>query len=1546
MAVTEDLLVRLQVDASGVLKGAKLVGKAFEGVGDEAQDSEKKVSKFEKGLEKAELSIIAVNQALQLMSAAFSQVGRVVGTFTNGFADFESALIGVQKTTNISGENLQQFGRDMQDLSEQIPVAANELLNIAQNAGQLGVAQRDIADFTETVAKIGFATDLSSEQAAQAFARILTVTGEGTANIDRFASVIVALGNNFAATESEITRVATEMANATAQFNLGSTNVLGLSTALKAMGQQAQLAGSVVGKSLRTINQIITEGSGPVFNQLAELTGMTGEQLQKTFKDDATAVFEAFIGGLNRIQESNGNVSQALETFGLKGDEVNKVLPSLAANADVLTSALKLARGEADLTAEELERIGALNVEAGNAFESLRAQITVAENSISNLVASLGEALAPAIRVILELFIDFVQFTKDIADGLVNMGLPGTIIAVTGLSTAIAAMVTVAIIPAVIALKSMAAAVGLTVAGIKAFAVAGAVVAAKVIAITAAVAALVAGIEILIRNWDEITRFIGVAIDEIFKLFEELTDAFLAIFADHAIISAIFEGIATTIRVHVDLIAMLFNGLVDFFTTPFTRLEAAADASISFVAQLFDAWLTGLLAPFKGLVTIIDTVFNVDIVNIIQDAFNTILQAIVGPAIEQFNKIVGKISEFADIGLQKVEVSFERIAAQAEDTGRRIDTGFTGDAIESVADQIAAFRGEAKSAEAQAAVTAVEMQNLQASLGGTGEVLSESEQRMAVLNTTLKDVAVSTADVTEKTEQLGTTTVKTEAEIKAAETAAKAAAKEREKAIKQLADANKQLAADIKLAGAAESEVIAHNLAARMEELNQLEQTIGMTEELATARALAVAEADTAMLMLQKEATAELLEMNEALALDAEMFDMDREERIEKLAQLEMERLNTSLAQLEAQGLANDEIREQVALQKKLIQERADQETGSRPLDMLQSAGMGAMMAFDPASIDQLTGIVDSVTDFPTKLLESLTKLDEALIRFLDEFPNAFAKLAQRLGPILQSIISKLPEVAVTFIQTIVKNLPAIVQGLVMGIKEIAKVLPDLLIGIFENVGPLVEALAEAMPIIAVALIEAVIDLFASGAALEIAISLTKALVFTLPIALTRGLIRGLGKALPGVFGKAGLSFLKPISSFFDGDKMFKAFEPVINALKPVAELFKKAFNLWITPARILFERVIKPILLSVHALFKALFDKTLRPILEGFVVAARIVFEQVIKPIFEGWVMINRVLFEQVVKPIFEGIVMGLTVLFEQVIKPIFDAWVQFNTILFNEVVKPIFEAFVGGLTALFNEVIKPVFDGIVAGFQGVADFFSRIEQELDNFVSSLTSPIDGLTNAVENFKSPADGLKKAMELIRQPMMSLRSGFNFIESPLKTLSRALNSIGGPMKSLAKALEAFDFGGLGGALGGGGGGGIISGAVGGTGGAIISTATGGLLAKGGIVEEQIRYLQNGGNVIPFTPRGSDTVPAMLTPGEFIINRPAVNAIGEPFLKALNTGSVPVNQNINVTLNIETRGQQLDEAFIKQRVMPAAVEAVKRASLDRKFTMSARGLRTT
>lgn len=357
-----------------------------------AKDFLEEIDKVKKKTEDLEKVFDKVAKA---SAAAFAGFTAVIAGVTKSFANYETALVGVGKTTNISGDSLKKFGKEFQALASTIPISTNELLGIAQAAGQLGVeGEKNLLKFTETIAKLGVATDLTGEEAATSLTRILNVTNEGIESIDTFGSVIVALGNNFAATESEIVRVTTEVARSTTVFGVSAAEAAALGTALKSVGVQAQLGGSAVGRAFREIDASIREG-GTSLQNLASITGIAADQLQSTFAEDSTAVFQAFINGLGEIQAAGGSTTEALEAFGLSGDEINKVLPVLAKNSELVGEALALA-------GQEAKNATALNEEAAKAFDTLASEAQLVRNNFTDVATNIGEQLAPAITGLLK----------------------------------------------------------------------------------------------------------------------------------------------------------------------------------------------------------------------------------------------------------------------------------------------------------------------------------------------------------------------------------------------------------------------------------------------------------------------------------------------------------------------------------------------------------------------------------------------------------------------------------------------------------------------------------------------------------------------------------------------------------------------------------------------------------------------------------------------------------------------------------------------------------------------------------------------------------------------------------------------------------------------------------------------------------------------------------------------------------------------------------------------------------------------------------------
>ncbi|MBI9110300.1 phage tail tape measure protein [Maridesulfovibrio ferrireducens] len=357
-------------------------------------------------------SLGAVHSRVFSLGTAIAGLGVGLGLThaVNSFASMDRGLIGVQKTTNLTDKEIQKLGLNIQQITTELPLTTEELLGIAQAAGQLGVqGSSNILKFTRTVGMLGTATDLKGDEAATTLARLLNVTGETADEVDVLGSVIVALGNNMATTESEIAFMATEVGQATSTFGVSSAQAAALGATLRSLGVRAELGGSAVGRVFRAIDASIRSG-GESLKYLEKMTGQTGEQLKRTFATNSTTVFKQFIEGLGTVINSGGSAASTLEKFGLKGEEILKVMPTLALRSDELGKALGIA-------AKEQENATALTQEALKAATSFSAQMTIVSNEVDIAAAAIGKELAPHIIEASRAFGDFVEGSSgDFAD--------------------------------------------------------------------------------------------------------------------------------------------------------------------------------------------------------------------------------------------------------------------------------------------------------------------------------------------------------------------------------------------------------------------------------------------------------------------------------------------------------------------------------------------------------------------------------------------------------------------------------------------------------------------------------------------------------------------------------------------------------------------------------------------------------------------------------------------------------------------------------------------------------------------------------------------------------------------------------------------------------------------------------------------------------------------------------------------------------------------------------------------------------------------------
>lgn len=344
-----------------------------------------------------------IRQSVLSLQGALASIGTglAIRKTLRDFAEFENRLVSIGKTTGLAGAELDRLGSQVQDIARSVPLSTNRLLDLGIAAGQIGVSGVDnIAKFVDTLGRLEISSDLAGEAGARSLGRLINITGESVSNIDRLGSSIVALGNNLAATEQEITNAATFLASSTAQFGLTAAEVVGLSGALVALGQRAETSGSAVGAAMVEIDNAIGEG-GKNLETLLNLTEMTRQEFVTLFADSAPQALAKFTAALNELPSQEQ--TKILEDFNLAGRETRRVILAMASGFETLSNAL-------DMSSTEWDKNTALLEESIVASESFSSQIQLAKNALDEIAVTIGRELAP---VIVDMLSDFRQWVSD-----------------------------------------------------------------------------------------------------------------------------------------------------------------------------------------------------------------------------------------------------------------------------------------------------------------------------------------------------------------------------------------------------------------------------------------------------------------------------------------------------------------------------------------------------------------------------------------------------------------------------------------------------------------------------------------------------------------------------------------------------------------------------------------------------------------------------------------------------------------------------------------------------------------------------------------------------------------------------------------------------------------------------------------------------------------------------------------------------------------------------------------------------------------------------
>ncbi len=331
------------------------------------------------------------------------------GACADAAMEYESAVTGVYKTVDGTEAQLAEISDGIRDMATQIPATTTEISEVAEAAGQLGIATDDVLEFTRVMIDLGNSTNLAAEEAASSLAKFTNITGTAATDYSRLGSVVVGLGNNFATTEADIVAMSTRLAASGTLAGLTEPEIMALATAMSSVGIEAEAGGTAMTQTLSAMEKAVATG-GEDLERFAGIAGMSAQAFAAAWKEQPIEAIQAFISGLGALDQQGESAVLVLDELGLSGVRQSNMLKSLGLASGTLSNAIGLAN-------TAWKENTALTDEANKRYATAASQQALMQNAYNDLRIELGENFMPVLeklyRLASQLFSGITEFVKN-----------------------------------------------------------------------------------------------------------------------------------------------------------------------------------------------------------------------------------------------------------------------------------------------------------------------------------------------------------------------------------------------------------------------------------------------------------------------------------------------------------------------------------------------------------------------------------------------------------------------------------------------------------------------------------------------------------------------------------------------------------------------------------------------------------------------------------------------------------------------------------------------------------------------------------------------------------------------------------------------------------------------------------------------------------------------------------------------------------------------------------------------------------------------------
>ena len=318
--------------------------------------------------------------------------------------DFESAMAGVKKVVDFdTPQQFKQMGDDIVAMSRKIPMAANDLAKITESGGQLGIARKDLLGFTEQIAKMSVAFDMSADAAGDSMAKLANVYQIPITKIGELGDAINHLSNSTPATAANIVNTLSRVGGVAKQFGLTEKQTASLATAFIALGRPPEVAGTAINGMLTKL--MTADKGGKKFQAALKGMGVSAKQLKDDIAKNGEQALVKFLKQIEKIPKKQ-QMGVLVDLFGLEyADDVAALVGGLKTYEQAIQSL------QATDKNGKLAFLGSMEREFTAQRETTAKQIQLLKNSLVGLGITVGTILLPAVN-------RFVDWAKQATDSL------------------------------------------------------------------------------------------------------------------------------------------------------------------------------------------------------------------------------------------------------------------------------------------------------------------------------------------------------------------------------------------------------------------------------------------------------------------------------------------------------------------------------------------------------------------------------------------------------------------------------------------------------------------------------------------------------------------------------------------------------------------------------------------------------------------------------------------------------------------------------------------------------------------------------------------------------------------------------------------------------------------------------------------------------------------------------------------------------------------------------------------------------------------------